>query len=312
MGNVASVTSTKFDTTTNRDLLKLGLRKLFDTTQREAHVFYPKVVNDLTTKEYILRDQQMAGLDLPEAVHEGENVPIQAPVLGGSKTYTQDGLGTGFRITHMMDYFNKYNLAKRLTESLGVVMKEGKDIDVFLMFNNPTASTYGGTGFDSNVLAYATHTGLASGTGDNYDNYLDATLSFTAIADMRYYFATLEDDMGRYMGATPSILAYEPTQWVTVNELFGSTGKPYTGDNTTNVLKDIKLELFECPRLTSTTAWFVEAKKDKLFDINVFTSMKPQFWTKDAPDTTKDTIVFSLTYYDYGFGNSRHYLCGNT
>jgi len=312
MGNVTSVLRTDFDTTTNRDLLKLGLRKLFDNTQREAQVFYPKVVNDLTTKEYIVRDQQMGGLDLPEAVHEGENVPIQAPVLGGNRTYTQDGLGMGFRITHMMDYFNKYNLAKRLTTDLGKVMKEGKDIDVFLMFNNPTSSTYAGTGFDTEELAHATHLGLASGTSDNYNNYADASLSFTAIADMRYYFATLEDDMGRYMGASPSILAYEPTQWVTVNELFGSSGKPGEMSNTTNVLKDVKLELFECPRLTSTTAWFVEAKKDKNFDINVFTSMKPQFWTKDAPDTTKDTIVFSLTYYTYGFGSARTYYCGNT
>ncbi len=312
MGNVASITRTDFDTTTNRDLLKLGLNKLFDTSQREAQVFYPKVANDKTTDEYYLRDLQMVGLDLPEAVHEGENIPVQAPLLGGSKTYTQDGLGTGFRITHMMDYFNRYNLTKRLTTSLGQVMKEGKDIDVFLMFNNPTSSTYAGTGFDSQVLAYATHTGLASGTGDNYDNYADASLSFTAIADMRYYFKMLEDDRGRWMGAVPSILCYEPTQWVTVNELFGSTGKPGEMSNTTNVLKDVKLELFECPRLTSTTSWFVEAKKDKLFDINVYTSMKPIFRTKDAPDNSLDTSVLSLTYYTYGFGSARHFYCGNT
>jgi hypothetical protein len=312
MGATDSIIRTDWDTSTNRDILKLGLRKLFDNTQREAVVEYPIVVNDLTTKEYYERDQQIAGLGLAEAVREGQNVPIQAPPFGASVSYTQSGFGTGFRITHMMDYFNKYKLLNRWTSDLGKVMKETKDIEVAKLFNNPTVSTYGGTGFDTQVLAYATHTGLASGTDDNYSNYADAGLSITALEDMRYYFSTLVDDLGMYMGAKPTILAIEPTLYFTAKEILGSEGKAHEMSNTINVLKELNLSIFEYHRLTSTTSWFVEAKSDKNFDINVMTSMNPTFWTKDAPDMTKDTIVFSLQYFTYGFGDPRTYYCGNT
>jgi len=307
-----SIVRTDFDTTTNKDLLNVGLRKLYDTTLREAIVEYPIVVNDLTTKEYDERDQLIGGLDYPGSVREGQNVPIQTPVLGESVTYTQAGYGTGFRITHMMDYFNKYKFLSRWTKDLGKVMKEGKDIEVAKIFNNPTVGTYAGTGFDSQVLAYATHTGLASGSGDNYNNYANTALSISALAAARYYFATLVDDKGRYMGATPTILAIEPTMYITAKEILGSEGKAHEMSNTINVLKEMDLKIFEYHRLTSTTSWFLEAKNDRNFDINVFTSMNPTFWTKDAPDMTKDTIVFSMTYYTYGFGDPRTYYCGNT
>lgn len=312
MGATHSIIRTDLDTTTHKDLLNTGLRKLFDNTLRAAKSEYSTVVNDLKTKEYDERDQQIAGLGLAESVREGRNIPIQMPTLGGTVTYTQAGFGTGFRITHKMDYFNRFSFLKRWTKDLAKVMTETKDIEIARMFNNPTSSTYQGTGFDSQVMAYATHTGLASGTGDNYSNYADADLSISAIEAVRYYYATLVDDNGIWMGATPNILAVQPTLYITAKEILGSEGKSGEMSNTLNVLRELDLKIFEYHRLTSTTAWFVEAKADSNFDLNVFTSMAPQFWTKDAPDTTKDTIVISLQYFTYGFGDPRLYYCGNT
>lgn len=312
MANVNSIVRTDFDTTSNKDLLNVGLRELFDTTQREALVEYKQFVNDIGTSEYDERDQQIAGLGLAGSVGEGANIKLQAPLLGGDVTYTQAGWGTGFRITHKMDYFNKYSLYQRWTKDLGRVMAETKDIEIMRMFNNPTSSTYQGTGFDSQVMAYATHTGLASGTGDNYSNYLNQGLSISALESMRYYFKTLIDDMGLPVGSKANILVVEPTLYITAKEILGSDGKSGEMSNTMNVLKELGLSIVESVRLTSTTSWFAEATGDRNFDINVFTSMAPIFVIKDAPDNTLDKVVISLQYFTYGYGDPRCYYLGNS
>ena len=72
------------------------------------------------------------------------------------------------------------------------------------------------------------------------------------------------------------------------------------------------IEPFSDPRLTSTTMWFVESKKDDNFDINVFTSKESDFVVKDAPDTTRDKIATSEAYFGYGFGSAKGIIFGNT
>lgn len=306
---------TSFDTSTKNDLFKPGLRKLFDTTHRDAQVFYKPMVNDLRTKQYIEDDRQIASFELPGMIGEGQNIPLQNPVFGGAKTYTQKRMGTGFRVTHAMDYFNLYKLTSRWTQDLKRVMVEGKDVEIHRMFNAPTATTaIVGAGYDSLDLAENTHTGLATGTSDNYDNLASAALTTSAVESMRYYFRTLKDDMGILMSAKPDMLFFEPTLFFKVKEIFGSDLKAHELSNTKNIIKTElgSLTLYENPRLTSTTAWGGMAKSDSNFDINVLTSMDPSLYTKDAPDNTADTVVAAHQYFTYGFGSARDYYQGNT
>jgi hypothetical protein len=305
--------NSRFDTTTNKDLLKEGgLRKLFDTTVREAQVFYQPLVNDLTTKDEYVRDLRMAGLGPAVELAEGQNIPTDVPVLGTTKTYTQRQFGSGFRMTHRMDKFNKYNLWQRWSKDLGRTMKESKDIEIHVMFNNPTSTSLTcGVGFDTLAIANNTHTGLlSSGSSDHYDNYLDAGLSYSALESMRYYFKTLKDDKGMLVGGTPTILVIEPTLYSTAQELMKSTDRPHEFSNTTNAFKDY-VKIHEDPRLTATTAWFALDKKSPYFDFNVFTSEEPNMVIKDAPDTTRDRIATSLQMFTYGWGDARACYWGN-
>ena len=309
------VITTGTDTSTHKYLLKAGLNKLFDNTIGKAKSEYPYVTNDLTTKDKIIDDLQMAGLDQASDVNEGEDIPIQKFVVGNEKRYTQSGMGTGFRITHQMDYFNNLGLVKRMTQQLAKVQVTSKDVKIATMFNAPTATeSICGAGFDSTGtdLAEDTHYGALGSSGDSYDNYLNAELSVSSVQSARYYFETMTDDRGNWMGAVPSVLAYQPTLHFTVKEIFGSELKAHEMSNTVNVLSEMDLTLFEYHRLTGTKAWFMEAKNDSNFDINVYTSMKPIIRTFPAPDNTLDTVVVSLQYFDFGFGDARCYYCGDT
>ena len=312
---MGSTILTQFDTTTNRDLLKTGsLRKIHDNSAGEAKVFRKGMANDLTTKEMIVRDLRMAGFENAVEIGEGQNIPIYTPVLGTTKEYTQRDFGIGFRMSFKMDYFNKYGLWKKWAEDIGRAQTEGKDIEIHTLFNSPTSTSLAcGVGFDTYALAANAHTGLLAGsTADNYDNLLSQALSTSALESVRYYFATLVNDMGRYMGAIPDTLFYHPTQWPTVREILGSDLRPHELSNTVNIFPEMGLKPYENPRLTSTTAWGVLAKNDKKYDVNVFTGMEPKTFEKDAPDNTLDKVFVSAQFFCYGFGDQRLYYQGNT
>jgi hypothetical protein len=307
------ITNGGFDTTTNKDFSKAGiLRNVFDNTDTKPLVYYKKLVNDVSTKDEWERDARMAGFTAFSSLVEGQGIPIQGIPSPQTKQYTQKRYGTGFRMTAWADYFNKYELWKRMSRNLKKVMAESVDIEVHKMFNNPTSSTYQGTGFDSVVLAHATHTGLLAGsTSDNYSNLLSVAPSYTALASLKYYFDTIINDMGMLMKLDPELIVFQPTLWPTWKEILGSENIAFEISNTKSPWKDY-LEPVSDPRLTSTTAWFVESKKDDNFDINVFTSKDPDFAVKDAPDTSRDKIATSETYFTYGFGSAKGILWGNT
>lgn len=304
--NKVTLVDRGFDSTTRRDLMKAGLlRKVFDNTSKKIPVYYKELVNNLTTKDEWNRDQRMAGLLPPSGkLADGQNIPIQGPVLGGYKQYNLARYGTGFRITAWMDKYNKIDLGPKLAASLRKVMATSKDIAIHTMFISATGTTgEEATGYDGLALASAAHTGLLTGsTSDNYSNYLNSDLSYTALASVRYYYKTKKDDLGQLMMLEPDMLVFEPTLWPTVEELLKSEYKPFELSNTESAFKGW-IKPLEDPRLTSTTNWFVLGKKDENFDINVWTGQEPDFVTKDAPDNTRDKIYTSEQHFTYGFGN---------
>lgn len=312
--NKVTLVDKGFDNTSQRELMKAGLlRKVFNDTAKAIPVFYKSLVNSEKTNDEWNKDRRMGGL-LPfsEKIADGQNIPIQGPVLGGYKQYNLARYALGFRITAWMDKYNKIDLQKKLAASLRKAMDTGKDIVVHQLFNSPTSTTgEEATGFDTLALASAAHTGLLTGsTADNYSNYLNADISYSSLGSVRYYFTTKTDSLGQLMMMTPDTLVFNPTLWPTVTEILGSDKLAGEISNTINPYGKNWIKAIEDPRLTSTTAWFALAKKDENFDINVFTGQEPDFVTKDAPDNTRDKIYTSECHFCYGFGDSSAFYLG--
>lgn len=305
---MATVT-TRWDTTTNKDLLKKGaLRKIFDDTQREAKVEYPIVFNEISSSEYQPKDQRIAGLTSAPEIAEGQNIPLQSPLIGLQKAYDWRLFGSGFRITEKMEFFNQFNLSKKLARSLALIMKETKDTECASLFNNMTSTTYErNVGFDDLAIASASHTQLP--TSLTYSNYGNAELSITSLADARYYFAMLEDDRGMWIGASPTHLVIHPNLYITAKEILGSDSKPLEQSNTINVLQEMNLKIFEYHRLTGTTCWFMIAK-DSNYDFNCLTAWEPDFVVKPAPDNTRDSVATSRQMFTYSYGSVKNLYCG--
>jgi len=303
-----AVVRTNWDTTSNQDALRGGIRKVFDSTGGDILVESHMLYNMVGTDEYINRDLRVGQLDFGGSVPEGQQIPIQDPKFGQKLDYTQAKFGTGFRITMEMKKFNKIDEMERLSKSLRKVMKEGKDVELAKLWNSPTA-TY--TGFTGVVLGSASQTTLDD-AATGYDNLGSEALSTTALQNALYYFDTIIDDQGNADPKTPDCLYYEPTLQWTANELMRSSDKPHEFSNTINTYKDWDLKLFNFHRLTSSTAWGMVAKKDSGYDVNCFTSHEADLVFEGPFDTTRDTLVTSAQLFQFGFGDPRTVYIGNT
>ena len=300
-----------WDTSTNKDLLKSLLRKLFMAGEDTALVEYKEIFNDLKTSDYYERDERIAGLRGMQEIGDGQAIPLDDPEEGQQKTYTQARFGLGFRITAGMKKFNKWNLMQKFTKNLSKVMKESKDIEIAKMFNNATSATAPGkTGYDGLAIASNSHTTLGD-DGYTYDNYLDAALGYATLQSAIIYFDDLIDDRGFETPGKPSLLVVDPNLRFTAEELLRSDLKPGSGDNDINVLKG-DLRSFVYHRSSSSTAWAVLDKGNDDYDLNVFTSQEPNLIVKDAPDLTEDTVVLSSQWFTYGVGDPRRFYLGNS
>jgi len=301
-----SIQRTNWDTSTNKDAFKTVVRDWFNNTDREPMVEWKRVANALTTTDDYERIGNHAGLDYPGEVAEGANIPIQDPLFGGVEDHYQVAYGTGFRITDRAKRTMKLKPMEKNTKSLSNMQQEGKDVEIGKMFNNLAATTYA-TGFDDLQAAHNTHVCIDA---SNYDNYADTGLSQTSLETALQYFDYLHDDRGNIFTARPDTLVVNRTLRQDADELLHSTKKPWEMSNTKNAIEG-DLEPFVYHRLTATTTWFVIAKNDPDYNFFVYTLMEPDTKVYDAPDATRDTVVDSLQYFKYGFGDPRLLYLGD-
>ncbi len=304
-----SILRKSWDTSTNLDVFKTLVDNWFNSTDRAPLSEWKNMFMDLRTQDDYERRGRWAGLTLPQAVDEGENIPIQVPKFDTTKDFTQASYGTGYRITDRMKKFEKIGVFEFLTKNLAMNMEEGKDIEVAKLWNNLTSTTYNANSFDGFAVAYASHTCLDD-SATTYNNYLDAALSTSSIEDGFEYFDYMYDDQANIFTATPDMLYVNYKLRFTANEILQSNNKAREFSNTKNVLPEISTFVYH--RLTSTTAWGMLAKNHPKYGAFVYTSFEPDAIVERAPDTTRDTLVHSLEYFVAGIDDPRMILVGDT
>ena len=303
-----SIVRTNWDTSTNKDTLKTLVRRWFDSTDREPLKEYPSVFKTYTTKDQYERHGRYAGLDYPGELDEGENIPIQDPKFNGVKDYEQQRFGSGFRITDLMKRTNKIGAMETFTKSLKRMQIEGKDVTGALIWNNLTATTYTNT-FDTLAVAHNSHTCLDAAS-TTYDNYADEALAYASLESALQYFDYLYDDQGNVFTARPDTLVVNYTLRQDAQELLKSSMKPHEFSNTINPIEG-ELSPFVYHRLTASTTWFVIAKNHPNYGAFVYTLQEPDLMVKDAPDTTRDTLVTSQQHFTFSVDDSRLIYVGD-
>ena len=292
---------------TDKEIFKRTMTKIFDTTQEPALEQWRDMFKAVPVSDLFSREGRMAGIGLPSLVADGQGIQTQIPTWDDTKDYTQAKYGTAFRYTDGWKKFNRWDLAAKLTKSLGISMREGKCIDCSSVYNSATGT--GITGYDGLALASTAHTCLDDDS-TTFSNYLNAALGVTSLATARIRFRKMVKDDGRRLVLKPDKLWVNPDLEYTANELTKSKLEVDTGNNTINVHYGA-FPTYVYDRLTSTTSWGLSAQKDPEFDIFVETSEEPHIWTMDAPDTTGDTLVLAQGRYVKGFRDARRVVVGD-
>jgi hypothetical protein len=310
---MGQVYRTSWDTTSADVVFKAGyIKKTFDNTARKVYTEASDLFKMIKTDEKYTDYFRMAGLGSMSEIGEGQTIPISTPIIDDTLRFTQAEYGLGFRVTWMMKKTNKMDLVKKATSSLSKRMKEDKDIEVFKMWNNATSTTYA-SGYDGYALAHNTHTTLDP-DGQTYDNYLNSALSVSTLETALNYFAAVYDDRGYQYPVIPSKLVVNYQNWVTANEILKSDGKAHELSNTANIVSsEWDLKPYKSIRITSSTAWFLTASpSEEDYGPRVITLGEPDLIIKDAPDTSRDTVVTSHQSFAYGFDDPRLIVVGDT
>jgi len=302
-----------FDNTTNKDLLKTGIRSYFDNTDVNALVEWPKVFKNTKVDLFEVRDVRFAGLGEMSKTNDGQPAVLETPVMGTVKNYTQVKYTNGFRVTDMMQKYNKFDAVKRWTRNLKKTMLEGKDVEVFNLYNSAATTTW--AGFDTQALASAAHTCLYKVT-DTYSNYLNADLTTAGYESaMKYFDSGIKNDQGGIYVAKAKTLMVNPAFRVKAFQITGADKKPFEQSNT-NYKVDAYYETSVAPfvahRLTSSTSWFLLGDvNDDQFGPTVFTGLEPDLKTEDTFDRSGDIACYSAQHFTYGFGTPELVYCGD-
>lgn len=282
-------------------LLAPGLRKVFFENYKQFPEEYSRIANVETSKRAFEEELTVMGLGLFNEKPEGTKLTYDAGKQGNVKRYTHVSYSQGFRVTREMWQDDLYNVMKRMSKELATSAR----LTIEYAFGELLDDAFDGntyTGADGQALC-AQHTLLV---GDTYTNQ-PAAQTDLGIGALRSASERMErtpnerglPDASRGRGKT---IVVSPTyQWV-AEEILKTELKPYTADNTTNVMNGMGMEYFVTHYTSDDDLWLLLASK-AMHDIKFFWRLKPQFENEDDFDTKgakfSGYMRFSLGFTDW-------------
>src|SRR3990167_7638208 len=128
------------------DNLTPGFRDIFFQRFGKYPPEFPKIINELTSKQQYETDSYVVGFgSVPEKV-EGVSVVFDDPQQGYDKRYTHTTYGMGFRITREMVEDDLYGKMRKMPSALARSMAITMEQDVANLYNNAFTSGTGGDG----------------------------------------------------------------------------------------------------------------------------------------------------------------------
>src|SRR3990167_4284951 len=174
------------------DLLKPGFHDIFMERYKKYPPEYPKIANELTSKQQYEDDSYVSGFGTAPEKVEGVSVTFDDPYQGYDKRYTHTTFGLGFRVTREMYDDDLYGKMRKMPKALANSMAITTEQDVANVLNRAVNNSY--TGGDGKELLATDHPLLAGGTEQNEltnvsdfneDTYEQALIDIAATTDDR-------------------------------------------------------------------------------------------------------------------------------
>lgn len=296
------------NTGTIQPLTLEGIRKLVGDAFRRYPVEAGSWLNILKADKGTMTDREVATIG--SLAFKAENAPIALtdPRVGRKRDYTMSVFAGGIRVSWEADMDDLYGFIRKQFGGLGLAGNETMNIETAALFNLSDSGDSGPyTGFDTLSLLNATHTNLDGTDSLAYkSNRLSLDISESALQTALIQFEKIQDAAdNRISFGKPRQLVTTVDNMFLVEEILTSEGKPFTADNTKNVLKG---------RLTPTFLHYAsEAGQDRWLilgdghDLNVFMRHAPVTDTYDDKSTLSQVATLAFRF-GQGFGEWRQVI----
>lgn len=229
-----------------------------------------------------------------------------------SLKYTYLTLALGYRATKELMRHDQYNVLKYCTQLMAYSDFITTETRVWNMLNQAFAA--GVTGGDAKSLCATDHPLKKGGT---YANMVATTaFSVTAFENSKIRMEKIKSDANNFSPKSPAILIGGLDMRRKFKEVLLSPKEPYTTDNQVNIHFDDDIKRINTKWITSSTAWFVLAKKGDTnkngeveFSPDAHKMNVIYFWDKEF-DSNHDAETQSTLYtmdkrLTYGFSDWR-------
>jgi hypothetical protein len=289
-------------TNTVSPLLVEGIRKLVGDAFRRYPLEYADYLNVNPSHKNFEFDRETVGLGSLTAKAEGAPITMTDPVVGREKRYTHATFALGVRTTWEAEDDELYGFIRRIMASLGKSANETLNIEGAGLFNrSDSGDSVPFTGFDTLSLLNTSHTHPLGSTMAYTSNRFSLDLSESALQTALIQFEKIQDAAdNRIMVGRPQKLVIAPDNMFLVREILESEGKPFTADNTKNVLKGIVTPTV-LHFATDADRWLIIAEEN---DLNFFMRTAPVLDSYDDK-ATKSMVNTIATRFSLGHGDWR-------
>lgn len=281
------------------EILDPGLRKIFFEVGKERPLEYPSAFNVSDMDWNPMTDRNAAGLGPMTTKLEGQQFPLDQPIMGNTKVYTAVPYGMAFEASWEIWRDDMYGFLTILASQLARSARNRQEVQAWLLLNNGFTS---GTGFDGVVLFSTAHVGLDGVTRVNRPSP-DIGISVTGVQQMIQDFEGLTDDRNLPWLKAPRMVIVTPTNKFTAREVLGSSSKPFTANNEHNSLLEEDMSWMVSHYITTGTNWFATSGNGE-HDLWFLWRDQPMFDSFDDP-RTKTAVFTAYQRFVADFGEWR-------
>lgn len=281
-------------------LMAPGLRKIyFDAQQYEQRAKqYPMLFNEVKSDSEYEQDLEMAGTGPLQEKPENSSTAYTNMVQGGSKRVIHLTYSLGIRTSKELWDDDKYGLIKMGPKALARSTRFTQEAVAWNVINQGFTSNV--TTFDGQTLFNNQHyllggsaaTSLGPGLANiisasgTYPNRppVDIDLSIAGLQLMTNYANRMVDNQGMPIDIKFRNIVIPPELVFIAREILGSSGQPYTADNTINSMLAEDYKFMVSNYLSSASAWYGFVDKSE-HSLTVFNREAPSTDFDDDFDT---------------------------
>ncbi len=242
--------------------LRPGLFKVFHDEFTDQPLQWPMLLNKETSGRNFEEILELSGLSAIPEKPEGDSVVFDTPVEGNKVRYTMKSFAGGFQATHELISDDQYGKIKNMSSKLGLAARQTQEVRSANVLNTGFGTSLFST-FDGLALFDAAHVELKSLNTYSNIQITPSDLGPTGVKSMLILLRKQKNTEGFPIVQSPNLLVVPVDLEWDAKQTLTPGNEPGTANLQDNVIatNHTGLKTFVSDYLTSTTAWFMQARR---------------------------------------------------